>query len=86
MLWQNNPMANVKKVDCALLPPSLPSLKMHIKRANCAAILWANDHQPHPADGFFPEDYGWFLKDGKLHIDWYEGPCMSSSDFFPNRN
>ena len=55
---------------------------MHIKRANYVAILWANAHLPHPAVGFFPEDYGWFLKDGKLHIDWCEGPCMPSSDFF----
>ena len=75
-------MANVKKVDSALLSPSLPSLKMHIKRANYVTILWANAHLPHPADVFFPEDNGWFLKDGKLHIDWYEGPCMPSSDFF----
>ena len=32
-------MANVKKVDCALLPPSFPSLKMHLKRATYVATM-----------------------------------------------
>ena len=66
-------MANVKKVNCALLLPSLPSLKMHIKRANDVAVLWANAHLPHPADDFFsrrlwlvsPSEFGHFTQQNR---------------------
>ena len=77
-------MANVKKVDCALLPPSLPSLKMHLKRATYVATMWTNANQTHPTDGLFPENYGWLMENGKLRVKWYEGPALPTSDFFRN--
>ena len=76
----------MKKVDCALLPRSLPSLTMHLKRTNYVTILWANAHLANPTHGLSPDDYGWFVKDRSLHIKWYEEPAMPSSNFFRNEN
>ena len=59
---------------------------MNLKRTNYVAILWANAHLANPTHGLSPDDYGWFVKDGSLHIKWYEGPAMPSSDFFQNEN
>ena len=60
---QANPLANVKKIDCSLLPPSRRSLEMHLLRARYVTIIWLNASQACPAEGLSPTDYGWIMID-----------------------
>ena len=53
---------NVKKVNCAMLPPSEKSLSMKVKRSNLIAMMWNRADQLEPAEGLDPEDF-WFKLD-----------------------
>ena len=52
-------MANVKKADCALLPPCQKILKNKVQRANYVSIIWANAGSPQPDQGLDPVQFGW---------------------------
>ena len=79
--FQENPLANVKKIDCALLPPSHTSLKMKLLRAQYVTILWMSASSAYPTDGMSPTDYGWLLQDGILQPHWFDGPAIPESVF-----
>ncbi|CAB4040582.1 PREDICTED: uncharacterized protein LOC105437992, partial [Paramuricea clavata] len=42
---QNDPLANIKRIDCSLLPPSLPALMMKIRRTQYVTAMWTICHQ-----------------------------------------
>ncbi|KAJ8023702.1 hypothetical protein HOLleu_36213 [Holothuria leucospilota] len=55
---QENPLASIKKLDCALLPPTRRTLEMKIRRANYVTMLWTNAATATLGMGTSPCDYG----------------------------
>lgn len=78
---QTNPLANVKKIDCSLLPPSRRSLEMHLLRARYVTIIWLNASSACPAEGLSPTDYRWIVNDKLLQPNWFDGPAIPDSLF-----
>lgn len=74
---------NVKKVDCALLPPCRATLRMKLLRAKYVTILWTHSSSATPGADLTPTDYGWSVIDGLLKPKWYEGPTIPA-DLFTN--
>ena len=69
-------MANVKKVDCALLPPCAKTLRNKTRRAHFISIVWGNADSAHPGEGLDPLSYGWKDKNGDYAPDWLSGPAL----------
>jgi len=69
-------MANVKKVDCALLAPCANTLHQKLRRAHLVSIIWGNADSPQPGDGLDPLDYGWKEKNGCYVPIWFSGPTL----------
>jgi len=69
-------MANVKKVDCALLPPCAKTLRNKTRRAHFISIVWGNADSAHPGEGLDPLNYGWKDKNGDYAPDWFSGPAL----------
>ena len=42
LVFQENTMTNVKRVDCALLPPCAKTVHNKMQRAHFISILWGN--------------------------------------------
>ena len=80
--FQANPLTNVKKLDCALLPPCAKTLKMKLLRSQYVARLWANATNAFPTAGMSPCDYGWAL-DSELRLtpQWFEGKELPDDPF-----
>ena len=76
-----NPLANVKRVDCALLPPSRRTLQMKVRRAQYVTILWTNAATASPGDGLSPTEYGWSVNDNLLQPIWFQGPAVPDTLF-----
>ena len=74
--FQSTPLTNVKKIDCALLPPSRRSLHMHLLRAQYVTILWSRASSPCPADGLSPQENGWCKNNDILQPLWFQGPAL----------
>ena len=74
-------MSNIKKVDCALLPPSRPTLQKKLQRAHYVTLLWSHAHTAFPAQGLSPTDYGWSIKRDLLLPTWFDGPSVPDSLF-----
>ena len=73
---QRNPLANVKRINCALLPPCTATLKKKIQRAQYLSILWHRADKQNPSDGLDPTQFGW-KKDEKAFIpEWFEGSSV----------
>lgn len=79
-------MANIKKVDCALLPPCKLTLKMHVLRANYVSMMWSRASSCYPTVGLNPVDYGWYIKDGLLHPLWFSGPSSPDITLFSEKS
>ena len=80
--FQENPLSNIRRVDCALLPPCRKSLEMKIKRTRYVAIIiWSRAVTPLPGDGLSPIEYGWHVKDNLLQPFWFEGTAVPHSLF-----
>ncbi|CAL4180456.1 unnamed protein product, partial [Meganyctiphanes norvegica] len=78
---QETPLVNLKKVDCALLPPCLKTVHKKIQRAHYVSILWGNADSPYPGHGLDPVNYGWILRNGYYAPDWFSGPSISNDLF-----
>ncbi|KAG1684928.1 hypothetical protein GQR58_009264 [Nymphon striatum] len=78
---QENPLANVKRVDCALLPPSRRTLQMKVLRAQYVAILWKNAATASPGNGLSPIEYGWSVNDNVLQPIWFQGASVPDTLF-----
>ncbi len=69
-------MSNVKKVDCALLPPCSKTVDKKLKRAHLISMVWGNADSAQPGERLDPRNFGWKEKDGCYDPDWYSGPSM----------
>lgn len=74
-------MTNVKKVDCALLPPCAKTVHKKLQRAHFISVLWGNADLPHPGNGLDPLQYGWKDKNGCYTPDWFSGPSIPDDLF-----
>ena len=54
----DKPLANIKRVDCALLPPCLRTLEMKVLRTRYVTTLWTYARTASPGSEMSPEDYG----------------------------
>lgn len=79
--FQENPLANIKRVDCAMLPPCRQTLEMKIQRSQYVATLWMRAMTAAPGQGISPIDYGWSVEDKCLKPTWFEGPAIPRSLF-----
>lgn len=52
------PLAKLKKINCASLPPCMEVLKNQIRRADFVEKYWKAD-QTDPTGNESPTDYGW---------------------------
>ena len=68
-------MSNVKKVDCALLPPCSKTVDKKLKRAHLISMVWGNADSAQPGERL-DGNFGWKEKDGCYDPDWYSGPSM----------
>ena len=76
LVSQENPMTNVKKVDCALIPPCAKTVYNKMQRAHFISILWGNADSAHPGHVLDPLNYGWKEKNGYYTPDWFLGPAL----------
>ena len=77
--FQEDQLANIKKVDCSLLPPSQKTLDMKLLRTRYITMLWSNAGKPNPGNGLSPTEYGWCIRDDKLQPLWFKGQAMPDS-------
>lgn len=71
-----NPMANIKKVDCALLAPCGKTLWNKTGCAHYASIIWGNADSTQPDQDLDPLQYGWKDENGHYILDWFPGPAV----------
>ena len=82
MPLQNKPMDNIKKVDCALLPPCGEVLWQKTRRAQYLAIIWGNAESLTPGHDLDPLLYGWKKNsDGSLSPNWFTGADVPGNLF-----
>jgi len=84
--FQENSLAHIKRIDCALLPPSRRTLEMMIRRTQYVTALWTRAMTASPGDGLSPTNYGWSVSDNLLKPTWYEGPAIPDSLFMNDSN
>ncbi|KAG1681964.1 Neprilysin-1 [Nymphon striatum] len=77
----DNPLANIKKFDCALLPSCTKTLQNKIRRTHYVRIMWGNAEASTPTDGLDPEKYGWKMENGCLVPNWFDGPVIPADLF-----
>lgn len=80
-IFVQDPLSNIKKIDCALLPPCRRSLEKKLQRAHYVAVLQCNANTTSPDQGQSPADYGWSVKDDLLQPLWFDGPATPSAQF-----
>ncbi|XP_030837116.1 uncharacterized protein LOC105437992 [Strongylocentrotus purpuratus] len=78
---EENPLAHIKKVDCALLPPCRQTLQMKIRRTQYVATSWTRASNARPTEGISPTDYGWQTKGSLLVPRWFDGPAIPEKLF-----
>lgn len=74
-------MSNVKKVDCALLPPCSKTVNKKLQRAHLISMVWGNADSAHPGENLDPRNFGWKEKDGCYAPEWFSGPSMPDDLF-----
>lgn len=74
-------MTNIKKVDCALLPPCSDALKQKLRRAQLVSTIWGKANLPQPAHHLDPLDYGWKEENGCYVPIWFTGPSLPEDLF-----
>ena len=79
----DKPLANIKRVDCALLPPCLRTLEMKVLRTRYVTTLWTYARTASPCSEMSPEDYGWCMNDNILEPVWFKGPAIPDNLFVP---
>lgn len=68
-------MANVKRVDCALLPPCSKTVRNKLQRAHYVSIIWGNADTAYPPQ-LDPLQYGWSIKNQCYVPEWFEEPAL----------
>ena len=74
-------MDNIKKVDCALLPPCAKTLWNKTKRAQYLSIIWGNADSSQPGHDLNPLLYGWKQAHGHFTPEWFPGPDVPDNLF-----
>ena len=69
----------IKRCNCASLPPCANTLRKHIKRANYVAKMWRSADEYDPTGGDSPLDYGWELGEYGLQPEWFDGSQLPDS-------
>lgn len=70
---QTEPLAGIKKINCASLPPCSKTLPSRIKRSNFVAKMWNGADQVDPTDGESPLNYVWMNTYDGFQPDWFSG-------------
>ncbi|KAL5017668.1 hypothetical protein ScPMuIL_007257 [Solemya velum] len=73
-VYQENLLANIKRIDCALLPPCRRALQMRIRWTQYFATLCRQAVTACPGDG-------WSQNDSVLKPTWFDGPATPDSLF-----
>ena len=73
---QENPLSKIKKVDCALLPPTRSALMQHLLRSSYVGKLWSSTCEERPTYGLSPNQYGWIENDDGYVPCWFSGPSV----------
>ena len=76
---KSKPLARIKRINCASLPPSAKSLANHIKRANFVAEMRKNANEPQRTNGESPLDYGWKSTSQGYLPEWFVGNALPSA-------
>ena len=66
-------MANLKKVDCGLLPPHSKTIQNKLQRAHYNSFIWRSADSANLGYKLNPLDYGWKYKDGCYDPGWFYG-------------
>ncbi|KAK4318060.1 hypothetical protein Pmani_010907 [Petrolisthes manimaculis] len=83
---QDKPLTNIKRIDCALLPPSRRALDKKLQRAQYVSILWNHANFACPDQGLCPSDYGWSANGNLLQPVWFDGPSLPDTLFTDRDN
>lgn len=79
-------MANIKKVDCALLPPCKKTLRKKVQRAHYVSIMWGNADSAEPGQDLDPVNFGWKCDNGLYSCDWFAGSPVPDDLFLESTN
>ena len=71
--YEKDPLATIKKTNCASLPPCNKTLSNHVKRAQFVSMMWKRADQTDPTGEANPTDYGWKENNNRLEPDWFQG-------------
>ena len=78
--WKKGEKPNkekLKKINCALLPPCVNTLKLKILRAQYISTIWTRATKRNPSHGLDPLKSGWQKDEsGCYEPTWYNGPLM----------
>ena len=69
-------LKNVKKLNCASLPPCEKTTLLHIKRANYVARMWRRADTLIPTGDWNPCDFGWLASNSGLQPEWFCGSSV----------
>ncbi|KAK3883498.1 hypothetical protein Pcinc_012197 [Petrolisthes cinctipes] len=83
---QDKPLTNIKRIDCALLPPSRRALDKKLQRAQYVSILWNHANLACPDQGLSNTDYGWSANGNLLQPVWFDGPALPDALFTDRDN
>ena len=73
---EKDPLATIKKTNCASLPPCNKILGNHVKMAQFVSMMWKRDDQTDPTGEASPTDYGWKENNNRLEPDWFPGTSV----------
>ena len=79
MTGQKKLTDQVKKINCASLPPCEKSLAKHLQRVNYVSVLWSRAHLPNPGENIDPLNHGWMDIDDCYMPNWFEGDALPNN-------
>ncbi|KAK3868822.1 hypothetical protein Pcinc_025860 [Petrolisthes cinctipes] len=71
-----NSLANVKRINCALLPPCTNTLQKKIQRVQYLRTLWHHADMRNPSDGIDPTSFGWKKESTEFAPEWFDGSSV----------
>lgn len=74
--FQENPLAKIKRVDCALLPPCRRTLEIKVRRTQYVTSLWLHAGMASPGNSLSPTDFGWTVENNLMTPIWFDGPVI----------
>ena len=71
----NEPLDKIKGINPSNIPPCQKVLYEKIRRVNFIASIWKNAARKEPCR-LDPLNNGWYLRDGMLHVQWFQGDLV----------